>query len=379
MLIKEISAKRIFDSRNKPTIEVSVNNCKSSSPSGKSTGKTEALPFKNSVEWNINAINSLSIPFEISSFNDLNKLEKFIKEKFKLKKSTDFGANALFALESAILKALAKSEKKELWQIINPNARKFPVPLGNSIGGGVHSEEFSSHPTFQEFLLVPIFNSIKKNVEIMNKVYNNLKKQLNAKTKNDEGAWQTSLNEEQILEILSRQKQIRIGIDIAADSFYKNKEYVYNNKNLDRTSQIHYINSIIKKYNLLYLEDPLEESDFKGFAKILNKSKKYLICGDDLTTTHLSLLKKAIKNKSINCMIVKPNQTGSLIEVRDVIALCKKNNIKTVISHRSGETMDTTIADLAFAFQTDFIKTGISTKYRECKLNRLIEIENSLK
>ncbi len=376
MLIKDLSAKKILDSRKQPTIEVSVNGQKASSPSGKSTGKYETPPYHISLEWNIKALNSLRIPIKIESFHDLKKLESFIKNKFKLKDAKQFGANALLALESAILKALAKSKNKQLWQIINPSARKIPISVGNAIGGGLHSHN-KEHPEFQEFLLIPKSNNIKTNVNIMNKIYKKLSSILKSKSRNDEGAWQTSLSNEEILELLSKFKEINIGIDAASSSFYKNSEYHYKNKSLDRGAQIHYINSLIRRYNIFYLEDPLQEEDFKGFSKII-KSFSHLIVGDDLTATHISRLKKAIKTEAINTMIIKPNQNGSLIELQEIFNICKKHNIKTIISHRSGETLDNALADYAFGFQADFIKCGIATKWREVKLKRLVDIEKQL-
>lgn len=381
MQIRELSARKILDSRKELTIEVSVNGCKASAPSGKSKGKHETPSYHNSLDWNINAINSLAQSLNslnFNSFQDLSKVESIVKTKFKLLNAKQFGANALFALESSILKALAKSQNKELWQIINPHARKMPIPLGNAIGGGVHSHS-KEHPTFQEFLLIPKGKTFKENVKIMQSVRKQLGNLLKSNKMNDEGAWETSFSELEILNLLKQFKdKVNVGLDVASSSFYENGQYYYSNKVLDREAQLSFINFLIEEYNLLYIEDPLQEEDFKGFSKI-NRSKMHLICGDDLTTTSLSRLKKAIKSKSINAMIIKPNQNGSLIETKKVVELCKKHNIKTILSHRSGETLDTTIADLAFAFQTDFIKTGIATKYRECKLKRLIEIEISIK
>ncbi len=374
MLIKSLSAKKIKDSRNEYTIEVSANSQKASSPSGKSTGKYETPSYNISLDWNVQAIDSLKIPFEISSFSDLKKLESYIKYKFKFHDVKQFGANSLFALESAILKALAKSQNKQLWQVINPQAKNIPVPVGNAIGGGLHSHN-KDPPEFQEFLLIPRGKNIKENIKILNQTYKKLKFPLRSNSKNDEGAWQTSFSNEEVLEILSKLKNIRIGIDVASSSFYKHEDYYYKNKVLDREAQIYYMNSLIKKNNLLYLEDPLQEEDFKGFSKII---KKNLVVGDDLTATHISRLKNAIKTKAINAMIIKPNQNGSLVELKEIFDICKKNNIKTILSHRSGETLDDSLADYAVGFQADFIKCGISTKWREVKLKRLIQISNSL-
>ncbi|MDO8508395.1 MAG: hypothetical protein Q7S27_01790 [Nanoarchaeota archaeon] len=375
MQIKELSARKILDSRNEPTIEVSANNQKASSPSGKSTGKYETPCYHKSLEWNIKAINNLIIPFEINSFNDLKKIEALIKNKFKFKDAKQFGANALFALESAILKALAKSQGKQLWQIINPSAKKMPIPVGNAIGGGLHSHN-KNHPDFQEFLLIPKGKSMKENVKIMQKVYKNLKKIIKTNSKNDEGAWQTSLSNEDVLAVISKITEVRIGLDIASSSFYKNSEYHYQNKSLSTEAQIHYINSLTKKYDIFYLEDPIQEEDFKSFSKI-SRTASNLIVGDDLTATHISRLNKAIKSKSISAMIIKPNQNGSLIELQEIFNICRKNDIKTVLSHRSGETLDNSLADYAFGFQANYIKCGISTKWREVKLKRLVEIEKT--
>jgi len=377
MLIKEIKARKIKDSRKEQTIEVSVNNIKSSSPSGKSTGKYETPSYHKSIDWNINALNNLKIDLELNNFNDLTKLEHLIKKKFKLKDAKQFGANALFALESAILKALAKSQNKQLWQVINPTAKKLPLPVGNAIGGGLHSHNKDA-PEFQEFLLIPRQSSIKQNVNALNIIYKKLKTKIKANSKNDEGAWQTSLSNEEIFFILSKFKDIRIGVDVAASSFYKTSYYQYKNKSLNAKAQLSYLNYLIKKYSLFYIEDPFQENDFSGFSKLRSLNKNALITGDDLTATHLLRLKKAISKKAINAMIIKPNQNGSLFELKEIFDMCKKHNIKTILSHRSGETLDSALADYAFAFQADFIKTGISTKYRQVKLKRLIQIEKDL-
>ena len=198
--------------------------------------------------------------------------------------------------------------------------------------------------------------------------------------RNDEDAWNTSLNEKEVFDLLKK-LEIHLGVDVAASSFFKRKKYHYENPKLDRTieEQFDYISNLIKNYGLFYIEDPFEEEDFESFAKLLKKFPDSLIVGDDLTATNPKLLDKAIKMKSINAIIVKPNQIGSLIKVKEVCELAKKNNIKIVFSHRSGETKENILADLAFGFQADFFKCGISGKEREVKIKRLIEIEKSLK
>lgn len=377
MHIKEVFAKKIKDSRGEYTIEVSVNACKASSPSGKSTGKYETPCYHKSLTWNVTAINNFKElkNLKINDFNDLKKIELLIKKKFKFNDVKKFGANALFALESAILKALAVSQKKELWQVVNSRSKRMPIPVGNAVGGGMHSHN-KSHPVFQEFLLIPMGKTFRKNYYDMKTNYTLIGRLIGSKSINDEGAWQTHLNEEEIIQILSRLKNTNIGLDVAASSFYCKNEYCYNNKSLDKNAQIKYMNSLIKDYSIFYLEDPLEQEDFKGFSKL---NKKFLIVGDDLTATHIARLKKSIKLKSINAIIIKPNQNGSLLELREIFELCKKKKIKTIISHRSGETLDSALADYAFGFGADYIKCGIATKWRDAKLKRLLEIENHLK
>ncbi len=374
MLIKRIQARSIVDSRGQKTIEVSVNGQKASSPSGKSTGTYETPPYYHSLSWNINALNALQIPLKISSFSDLKKVEAFLKKKFKLKNAQEFGANALFALESAILKALAKSLKKELWYIINPTAKRLPIPIGNAIGGGLHSLTQTYHTVFQEFLIIPKQTSVRMNVTLMQKIYHQLKSQTHAKRVNDEGAWQTSLDEEAVLKFLSTFKGVRIGIDVAASTFYQQGKYCYQDKTLSGEEHRDYLNYLQKKYNVFYIEDPFNQEDFTAFTH-LTKSKNQLIVGDDLTATHLSRIQKAVRMNAINAVIIKPNQNGSLLALEKIFQYCKKHQLKTILSHRSGETLDTAIVDYAFAFQTDFIKCGIATPWRESKLRRLIEIE----
>jgi len=384
MIIKSVSAKIIFDSRGEKTILVSIRTnsgeFSASSPSGKSTGKYEAKPYNKNIENDIKIIKQFSEYFSeeiIEKFDDLRRIEDVVDRQI--------GANTLFAFESAILKALSKEKRKEIWELINPNAKKFPRLAGNCIGGGMHSNS-ERKPDFQEFLLIPNEKSVEKNFEINKKIKAELKEILLREDnkfkgeKNDEDAWKTSMNEKEILEILKKIK-MPIGIDAASSTFYKRKNYNYNNPKFKRSTkeQFEYINNLLRNFGIFYIEDPFEENDFESFSELLKKFPDRLIVGDDLTTTNPERLKKAIKMKSINAIIVKPNQIGSLSEVKEVVELAKKNNIKIVFSHRSGETEENILADLAFGFQADFFKCGITGKEREVKIKRLIEIENSLR
>jgi len=379
MKIETIKAGITKDSKKRNTIVISINNCITSSPGGVSTGKHEKPSYKKTLNQDISTLKKINLfDLEFNKFEDLERLEKRIKNKV--------GANTLYALEASILKALAKSKNKQLYQILG-NKRK-PKLLSNTVGGGVHSH-LKKQPDFQEFLII---GDKKQN----QKFHKETGKIIKAKSKDDENAWQTTLEHESILELMSW-TGLDIGLDIAASEFYKKGKYCPKNKNfssnknlknnkegfyhyknpklcLTRKQQIDYIIKIIKKYKLKYVEDPLQEDDFKGFKEILKKTKNCLIVGDDLTTTNLERVKKAIKMKSINGLIVKPNQIGSLIEMKKVIDLCKKKKVKIIVSHRGGETMDDTIADFAVGFGADMLKVSVVGKERLAKVKRLERI-----
>ncbi|MBM3247546.1 hypothetical protein FJZ17_03350 [Candidatus Pacearchaeota archaeon] len=394
MLIKEVIARYVRDSRGEKTIAVSVNGCVTIAPSGKSTGKYEAKPYNVSLEQDIKFLHGLNLSLNVNYFEDLFKIEKIVNGKI--------GANSLFALESSIMKALASEKGKELWEILNPaldlSVMKLPRILSNTLGGGAHSHSNSiekEKPDFQEFL-VTCNADPSRALEINTLAYEEARQILKTlfgqePIKNDENAWASSLSNEQALEVMKDVQEnifetsgvhIDIGLDVASSQFFKHGIYEYLNQNKIRTPriQVRFIAELIKKYNLFYVEDPLDEEDFGRHAELLSLiNKKCLIVGDDLTTTNPERLKKAIKEKAINGIIVKPNQIGSLLKVHEVMMLAKKNKIYTIVSHRSGESVDNTIADLAFAWQADFIKTPVIGRERLAKVKRLVEIENNLR
>ena len=386
VVINEVSSKAILDSRKDKTIEVSiktnVGNFSTSSPQGKSTGKNAVKTYKKNLDGDIKTLNEFKDYFAkeiIENFDDLKRIEDILEGHV--------GANGLFAIESAVLKALAKEKKKEIWELINSDSKLFPKLVGNCIGGGKHSTPVDGkRPDFQEFLLIPNKKSVKENYELNKEMKEKVGDILNVKDKkfkgkkNDEGAWTVSLNEKEVLDVLSQTK-LNLGLDVASSGFYKRKKYFYENPMLKRDTgeQFGYISNLVKNYNLSYIEDPFHEDDFESHAKLLKKFPKSLIVGDDLIVTNSKRLEKAIEMKAINAIIVKPNQCGSLLEVKRVCEIAKKNNIKLVFSHRSGETSETILADLAFGFEADFFKCGISGDIREKKILRLIEIEDGFK
>ncbi len=405
MDIEKIEARKIANSRGEESIEVSIvnNNGKfsTSAPSGKSKGKYEASAFPSSgVDGSIKIINKLSekiikVSEKVDEFEELERVEDEIRKVDKTTGWNLIGANALFALEASMLKLMARERGRELWKLLIDGKRaRFPFPVGNAIGGGMHSEN-SPKPDIQEFLFIPKEKEFFENVFLMKHAkdyaYDILKdkdRKFSGRT-NDENAWQTSFDNDNALRIMQEvcqrvmdkfETKIEIGIDAAASSFFRFGKYEYKNKQnkLEPIEQVYYMEKLAKGFSLEYIEDPLQEEDFENFAKLTGKAK-CLIVGDDLTVTSLERLKQAVKKKSITGIIIKPNQNGSLVETKKVIDFAKKNDIKTIISHRSGETEDNTIADLAVAWQADYIKTGISGREREAKLKRIIEIEKSVK
>jgi enolase len=294
-------------------------------------------------------------------------------------------------MEGAFLRAAAADNGKELWEFINDDVNsglrpKIPMPVGNCIGGGLHSKPINGkRPDFQEFLLIPKEKSFARAITVNLRAYDLAKKLLQSGKRNDESAWRTNKPNEEVLEVLkavAKHYKLRIGLDVAASSFYGGGYYRYKNKDLirDKVDQADYIERLVKKFGIFYVEDGMHEDDFGGFKEVLNNvSKRTLIVGDDLTTTNLKRVRRAVEGNAINAMIIKPNQIGSILEVKKVVQFCKRNNIKMIFSHRSGETMDDILADYCVGFGGQFIKTGIFGKERLIKLKRVIEIEKSLK
>jgi len=351
---------KIKNSRGEDTLEVIYNGFRGSAPGGASKGIYEVKDFNQDIDKEIELLKELNL--EIYSFEDFKNVEEQVSK---------LGATARTALEFAMFQS--KGGYKFL------KGRKLPRPLGNVIGGGMHLE--NSSLDFQEFLVIP-----EKAKTMKDAVSNNLKfhkfigeKLKDKDRKTDEGAWSPNLNNEEVLKLLNKYAKkfkLKIGVDMAASSFFKNNLYKYKDKELTKDEQIDYVNSLIKKYDLYYVEDPLNQDDFSGYTYI---NKKALVVGDDLIVTNLERLKRALYLHAINAFIVKPNQIGSLYKVKEIVDYAKENNVVPVISHRSGETMDTSISHLAVGLEIPIIKTGIFGKEREVKLNELIKIEEEIK
>lgn len=409
--ILKLEAREILDSRENPTIETTCYlesgiEATASVPSGKSTGANEALELrdndnlKNKGKGVLKALFNINKEInEIISGKDFDQesLDKTLIKIDGTKNKSKLGANAILSVSIAFCKAVAKEKKLELYRhignLINNNLFRLPIPMFNIINGGKHSE---SGLNIQEFIIVPIINNnFTSKIKIALDIIESLKSLLLNKNYNidlgDEGGFACKLtsNEEAfdfIKESIKisgyKEKDVRIGIDVASSNIFKNEKYTIkiNNKkkNLDKEELITWYKKLINDYFLFSIEDGIQEEDFKGFSQMLQDlGEEILVIGDDLTVTNIERMQKAKDSKSINAVIIKPNQIGTVTETLEAIKFAKNNNWKVIVSHRSGETMDTFVSDLAVGVSSDFIKSGSPTKpERICKYNRLIEIEN---
>jgi enolase len=402
MFVKEVVPRYVKNSRGERSVQVEVftyeGRFKASAPSGKSKGKSEVVSYSSKgIERSMKMLRVFCpklkhMNFIIKKVDDLKQLVGLMR-KFEARFGK-FGGNVNYAMEAAFLKAAAADNGKELWEFINDDVNdglrpKMPMPVGNCIGGGLHSKLLNGkRPDFQEFLLIPKEKTFSRAVTVNLRAYAYARKLLKANKRNDESAWMTDKTNEEVLEILktvAKKYKLRIGLDVAASSFYDKGYYMYKNKELirDKVDQSDYMEGLIKKFGIFYVEDGMNEEDFGGFKEVLNASKKIkksetLIVGDDLTTTNLKLVRRAVEGKAINAMIVKPNQIGSILEVKKVVEFCKKNDIVMIFSHRSGETMDDSLADYCVGFGGQFIKAGIYGRERLIKLKRVMDIERKL-
>lgn len=409
--IKKVIAKEIFDSRGVPTLSVS---CEFSSgiageakvPSGKSTGSLEALELRDGdvdryegkgVNRAIENVNTEINNFLQDKDFEQNTLDENLIKLDGTENKSRLGANAILGVSMAFARACAKEKNIELYEYLgsltgNMNF-KMPEPLLNVINGGKHSD---SGLDIQEFMLVPMgFDSFYKKIEASGSVISSLRQILLDKkyevTLGDEGGFAPKLSSnEEALDLLEQaiknagytNEQIKIGLDVAASSFYENGSYVFKvsmesqYKNTDE--MINWYEDLVQKYPIVFIEDPLAENDWEGFTKINEKlGEKIKIVGDDLTVTNVKRINMAIEKKAINAVLIKLNQIGTVSETVSAINLTKNQNWAPFISHRSGETSDTFIADLAVGLSCPYIKAGSLTKEeRMCKYNRLIEIEN---
>lgn len=406
MKIKDVKAREILDSRGNPTIEVDVileNGVKgrASVPSGASTGEREALELRDNDsrylgKGVLKAVNNVNGPIRNLLIGyDVEKQVEIDMAMINLdgtKTKSNLGANAILGVSLAVLKAASNNANMPLYQYVG-SGRTLPVPMMNILNGGAHAD---NKLDFQEFMIIPQAKTIKERVRIGAEVFHNLKKVLKQRnlvtSVGDEGGFAPSLNnnEDGFELIMLAIKEagyvpgvdVCLAIDVAASEFYENGLYNLKgeNKSLTTNELIDFYCYLCDKYPIISIEDPVDENDWEGFKLITEKlGDKIQIVGDDLFVTNPYCLKQGIDMHAGNAILIKLNQIGTFTETLQTINLAKKYNYKTIISHRSGETEDTTIADLAVGLALGQIKTGsLSRTDRICKYNQLMRIEEEL-
>ena len=409
MKIKDLIAREILDSRGNPTVEV---DCiledgimgRASVPSGASTGSREALELRdNDSRYNgkgvlkaVSNVNNIIKPALIG--RDVSKQEEIDELMIELdgtKTKSNLGANAILGVSMAVLKAAANEAKLPLYKYIG-NGTNQPRPMMNILNGGAHAD---NKLDFQEYMIIPKRDTVKERIRVGAEVFHSLKKVLNEKGLStgvgDEGGFAPDLksNEEGfdlIVEAIKRAgyipgEDVFLGIDVAASEFYdeNSKKYKFRwstGQEFTTDELIDFYKELIDKYPIISIEDPVDENDWDGFVKVTEElGDRIQIVGDDLFVTNIEYLQKGIDLHAGNAILLKVNQIGTITETIRTINLAKEHGYKTIISHRSGETEDTTIADLAVGLDLGQIKTGsLSRTDRICKYNQLMRIENEI-
>lgn len=407
MKITNIKAREILDSRGNPTVEVDVtleNNmmARAAVPSGASTGEREALEMRDNDKNRfggkgvLNAVKNVNerikpVIVGMDVF-DQYSIDTAMLELDGTKTKSNLGANAILGVSMACLKAAAKARNIPLYKYVGEGTT-LPVPMMNILNGGAHAD---NRLDFQEFMIIPQRDTIHERVRVGSEVFHALKKVLNERKLStgvgDEGGFAPDLNSntegfELIMEAIKKAgyepgKDVKLAIDVAASEFYKDGKYnlVGEGRSLTTDELIDFYKELVSKYPIISIEDPVDENDWEGFAKITKElGDKIQLVGDDLFVTNKECLQKGIDMKAGNAILLKVNQIGSITETLETIKLAKENGYKTIISHRSGETEDTTIADLAVGLDLGQIKTGsMSRTDRICKYNQLMRIEEEL-
>ena len=404
--IKDVIGREILDSRGNPTVEVDVIlECgivgRAAVPSGASTGEREALEMRDGGsrymgKGVLNAVNNVNGELRnlVIGMDALNQkeLDYAMINLDGTETKSRLGANAILGISMAAMKAAAQVKGLPLYRYIGEGTVQ-PKPMMNIINGGAHADNSLD---FQEFMIIPQADTIKERVRIGAEVFHNLKKVLNEKGYatgvGDEGGFAPNLKSnsegfELIIEAISRAnyvpgKDVCLGIDVAASEFYKDGMYVLEGEGKSLTTEelVNFYEELVNKYPIISIEDPVDENDWAGFRLITERlGDRIQLVGDDLFVTNKKCLQMGIDNHAGNAILLKVNQIGTITETLETIELARNNGYATVISHRSGETEDTTIADLAVGLNLGQIKTGsLSRTDRVCKYNQLIRIEEEL-
>ena len=405
--IKSISAREILDSRGNPTVEVEVTltdggSARAAVPSGASTGAFEAVELRDGgdrylgkgVAKAVANVRDQIAPkiIGIDPFNQ-RKLDDLMIALDGSENKSNLGANAILGVSLAVAKAAAVSKKTSFFSFIGgEGANLLPVPMMNILNGGAHAD---TNVDIQEFMIAPIGadsfkESLRWGVEVYHSLKSVLKKRGLATSIGDEGGFAPNLESNRaaldlIVEAIEKAgyklgSQIALAMDVAATEFYSDGKYDFEGKKLSAAEMIAYYKGLVDSYPLVSIEDPLSEDDWAGWGEMTSQlGERVQLVGDDLFVTNPVRLERGIKANTANALLVKVNQIGTLTETLDAVAMAHKAGYKSMMSHRSGETEDTTIADLAVAAGCGQIKTGAPARSeRVAKYNQLLRIEEEL-
>lgn len=405
--IKEINARQILDSRGNPTIEVEVKlfsgiNGVASVPSGASTGKFEAVELRDnepsnydgkSVQKAVYNVNKIIAPILTNkNVTNQNLIDKTLINLDGTENKSNLGANAILGVSMACAQASANSFGQPLFMYLGGiSANTLPVPMMNILNGGIHAQ---NNLEFQEFMIAPIgAKTFSQALQMGTKVFHTLKRNLNKRGLStgvgDEGGFAPNLKTnseaiELIIDAIQNSNyttdEIKICLDVASSEFYNNGKYFVRDYGYSSSEFVEVLEKLVKDYPIISIEDGLSEDDYEGWELLTQTlGNKCQLVGDDLFVTNIKRLKKGVLQSLGNSILIKLNQIGTVSETLNTINYAQNNNYTTIISHRSGETEDTFIADLAVAVNSGLIKTGsLSRSERIAKYNRLLKIEQML-
>lgn len=403
-MIKDIKAREILDSRGNPTVEVDVilddgSMGRASVPSGASTGSNEALELRDGGKRylgkgvlkavrNVNTIIRKELVGK--SVNDLRNIDDLLIDLDGTSNKSKLGANAILGVSLACLKASSISAGIPLYKYIG-KGRTLPLCMMNILNGGMHAD---NNLDFQEFMIIPYADKVKDRIRIGSEVFHTLKKILKEKGYHtgvgDEGGFAPNLKDNfEALDLICLAikeagyvpgKDVSLALDVAASELYEDGVYTVDGKKYLPSELNDYYVSLIDKYPIVSIEDPVWEGDFEGFKELTSLiGDRVQLVGDDLFVTNIKYLKRAVSMGAGNAILLKANQIGTVSEMIDTINFAKKHGYKTIISHRSGETDDTFISHFAVGLDIGQIKTGsLSRMDRICKYNELIRIEEEI-
>ena len=397
--ISSIKGRIIHNSRGTKTIEVDVISDnqylgRTAAPSGASVGKYEAASFpEGGPEESLRILNENSTKFLELESNDLKSIDEVIKSIDKTSNYSKIGGALAYAVTIASMESAAKSAGKPLFELISEqNDYRFPIPIGNILGGGAHAGPGT--PDIQEILISAtgsktIRDAIETNFKVHKELRNVIEKTDPSFTngRGDEGGWAPKCDNEKALELCAQAcenlgytlgKEVSLGVDFASSTQWNEEKqlYVYERAGFENTpeKQIEFAANIIEKYKLIYAEDAVHEEAFDDMSELVSKFPKTMITGDDLTVTNKDILKKAIEKKSCNAAILKVNQAGSLYDALEFAKTAQSNDIKLITSHRSGESTDSQISHIGIGTNSKMLKVGVVGGERVAKLNELIRL-----